>query len=321
MRHYDVFNGDADGICALQQLRLAQPREAVLVTGLKRDIALLARVDAQAGDTVTVLDVSLHRNREALQRLLARGVSVEYFDHHFAGEVPVHPLLRATLDPAPGVCTSLLVDRHLDGRQRRWAVVGAFGDNMPAPAQALAAAAGLVPDEVERLRALGEAINYNAYGETQDDVLVPAERLVPLLRPFADPLVFLAREPLAQALVQRQAEDLAQALAVAPAHELPGTTVVLLPDAPWARRVLGTFANALSRRDPARAHAVLRASGDDAFVASVRAPQSDPRGADALCLGFPTGGGRAAAAGIDHLAREELDGFLDALNRTFPAPH
>ena len=51
MTHYDVFNGDADGICALQQLRLAEPRDAVLVTGVKRDIALLDRVPARAGDT------------------------------------------------------------------------------------------------------------------------------------------------------------------------------------------------------------------------------------------------------------------------------
>jgi hypothetical protein len=41
---YDVFNGDADGICALHQLRLANPRDAVLLTGVKRDIALLQRV-------------------------------------------------------------------------------------------------------------------------------------------------------------------------------------------------------------------------------------------------------------------------------------
>jgi hypothetical protein len=45
MTHYDVFNGDADGICALQQLRLAEPGTSVLVTGVKRDIGLLARVD------------------------------------------------------------------------------------------------------------------------------------------------------------------------------------------------------------------------------------------------------------------------------------
>jgi len=36
MAYYDVFNGDADGICALHQLRLAEPREATLVTGVKR---------------------------------------------------------------------------------------------------------------------------------------------------------------------------------------------------------------------------------------------------------------------------------------------
>ncbi len=38
---YDIFNGDADGICALLQLRKAEPRDAQLVTGVKRDINLL----------------------------------------------------------------------------------------------------------------------------------------------------------------------------------------------------------------------------------------------------------------------------------------
>ena len=69
MTYYDVFNGDADGICALQQLRLQQPREARRISGLKRDIDLLQRVDADAGDEVTVLDVSLDKNRDALRAL------------------------------------------------------------------------------------------------------------------------------------------------------------------------------------------------------------------------------------------------------------
>ena len=43
MTCYDVFNGDADGICALQQLRLQFPREAERISGLKRDIDLLRR--------------------------------------------------------------------------------------------------------------------------------------------------------------------------------------------------------------------------------------------------------------------------------------
>ena len=59
MKCYDVFNGDADGIISLVQLRLAEPREAELVTGRKRDIKLLSRVDAKGGDQITVLDLSL----------------------------------------------------------------------------------------------------------------------------------------------------------------------------------------------------------------------------------------------------------------------
>ena len=34
--HFDVFNGDADGICALLQLRQTFP-DSKLVTGVKRD--------------------------------------------------------------------------------------------------------------------------------------------------------------------------------------------------------------------------------------------------------------------------------------------
>ena len=54
MHLIDVFNGDADGLCALHQLRLAEPADSELVTGPKRDISLLKRVKAGAGDRITV---------------------------------------------------------------------------------------------------------------------------------------------------------------------------------------------------------------------------------------------------------------------------
>ena len=73
MRHFDVFNGDADGICALVQLRLAEPLDSVLVTGVKRDIALLGKVKAKGGDKVTVLDISMQKNLPALNNLLSAG--------------------------------------------------------------------------------------------------------------------------------------------------------------------------------------------------------------------------------------------------------
>ena len=47
LRHFDVFNGDADGLCALHQLRLVTPRASILVTGTKREINLLEHVVAQ----------------------------------------------------------------------------------------------------------------------------------------------------------------------------------------------------------------------------------------------------------------------------------
>jgi len=104
MTCHDVFNGDADGLCALHQLRLAAPRNCNLVTGPKRDVHLPARVDAGEGNGVTVLDISLDVNRAALDVLLARGVHVTWFDHHYADPVPVHPRLAATIDAAfPGI--------------------------------------------------------------------------------------------------------------------------------------------------------------------------------------------------------------------------
>ena len=44
--NYDVFDGDADGLCALHQFWLKNPAPAKLVTGVKRDIKLLDRVEA-----------------------------------------------------------------------------------------------------------------------------------------------------------------------------------------------------------------------------------------------------------------------------------
>ena len=41
MRRFDVCNGDADGLCAVLQWRLAHPEPATLVTGLKRELELL----------------------------------------------------------------------------------------------------------------------------------------------------------------------------------------------------------------------------------------------------------------------------------------
>ncbi|MEK9765946.1 MAG: DHH family phosphoesterase, partial [Thalassolituus sp.] len=66
MTQFDIFNGDADGICALIQLRLAEPRNSTLITGVKRDIKLVRKANAKAGDELTVLDISMEKNTDAL---------------------------------------------------------------------------------------------------------------------------------------------------------------------------------------------------------------------------------------------------------------
>jgi len=90
MKTFDCFNGDADGICALTQMRLKWPLQSELVTGVKRDINLLKRVNAQAGDQINVLDISLDKNKADVLRLLDSGAEVFYCDHHFAGQLPEH---------------------------------------------------------------------------------------------------------------------------------------------------------------------------------------------------------------------------------------
>jgi single-stranded DNA-specific DHH superfamily exonuclease len=313
---YDIFNGDADGLCALHQLRLAEPREAVLVTGVKRDLRLLERVDAQAGDALTVLDVSMRDNAQALTRLLARGAHCLYFDHHFPGDIPVHGNLRAHIDTSAGVCTSLLVDRYLAGRMRAWAVVGAFGDNLDESARAAAAALRLRPGDLERLAELGRCLNYNAYGERIEDLHYPPAELYGILSRQRDPIAFIELEPAFGVLREGRADDLARAANLSPHARSAGGVVYLLPDAAWSRRVSGTLANDLAQADRQRAHAVLTAK-PGGYTVSVRAPRVRPTGADALCRRFLSGGGRAAAAGINTLEEADLDAFIAAFQCAF----
>ena len=317
MARFDVFNGDADGICALRQLRLAEPADSEIVTGLKHDIALLARVPARAGDQVTVLDLSLRRNFAALVAMLERGVHVRYFDHHDAGEVPRHRLLDATLDASGLACTSELVDIAVGGRFRAWAVVGAFGDGLVESAQALARKMALDPEQALRLRALGEAMNYNAYGDSEADVLVPPERLYRLAAAYRDPFAFLEGEPLLDRLARERDADLERAAAVPAAWSTASAQLRVLPGAAWSRRVMGTFAHRLAAEDPRRVHAVAVPRAHSGYRVSVRTPAGRSLRADAFCRRFPQGGGRATAAGIEDLGAEGLDGFLAAFSAAY----
>lgn len=310
MLRYYVFNGDADGLCALHQLRLLDSAPAELVTGVKRDIKLLDRVQAAAGARVTVLDISLDSNRTGLLRLLSAGASVEYFDHHYAGEIPRHQNFIAHIDVSAEVCTSILVDRHIHGKYRLWAIVAAFGDNLGQSAHTLAEAAGLAEPQIEKLAQLGEYLNYNSYGDTVEDLHFHPVELYDEMKPYPDPFLFIAESAAFTRLAEGFRNDMVMVDSLRPLLEDNHYAAYLLPDTPRARRISGILANRLANDNPTRAHAVITPNRYGAYSVSVRAPEAKPQDADMLCMKFETGGGRKAAAGINQLPKDSLEQFL-----------
>ena len=318
-RHYDVFNGDADGICALHQLRLAEPvSDTHLITGVKRDIILLSRIAELTDGSITVLDVSLDSNRSFLERLLRAGNRILYIDHHYAGDLPEDANLRAHIDYSADQCTSLIVNTLLRGRFSKWGMVGAFGDNLHEAAAGIAASLALSGDELARLREIGELFNYNGYGATINDLHFHPASLYRSVQTFEDPLDFYATSETLSLLRDGFKEDMTRALAVQEKGGKAGNRVYYFPEAPWARRISGVFSNLKAREQADMAHAVIIANEDATYQISVRAPQTNRRNADLLCRAFPTGGGRAAAAGINNLPEEMLDTFLSAFNSMYP---
>ncbi len=312
MAGYDVFNGDADGICALHQLRLAEPRETELVTGVKRDISMLQRIHAEAGDQVTVLDISLDKNRDALIGLLAQDVNVQYFDHHFAGAIPRSGCLDARIDTSADTCTSLLVNQYLDGTYLPWAVTAAFGDNLFDAARRAAAPLHLSDAQLQQLEQLGTLINYNGYGVTLDDLYFAPDALYRDISRYENPFDFIASSAAFKTLAEGYAADMAQARQMPAEIEEDAFSVITLPDAAWTRRVSGVFGNELARGAPTRAHALMSVLPNGHYRISVRAPLNNKTGADTLCMQFPSGGGRKAAAGINDLPVGMFDAFVDA---------
>ena len=316
MNYIDCFNGDADGICALTQIRLQTPVESELVTGVKRDINLLERVNASRGDMVTVLDVSLDKNRQGLERVLKEGAQVYYCDHHFAGdEIVNHRNLTTLINTTPDVCTSLLINQTLKGRFLEWAVVGTFGDNLSRSATALAKPLDLSEERLGKLQNLGIYLNYNGYGAKLDDLYFDPAHLFKRTSQHTTATAFMAEDSETFGTLEAGYHgDMKKAADVVAEFDQPHAAVFMLPNQAWARRVSGVYGNDLANQSTERAHAVVTelASGD--YMVSIRAPLSNKKGADEICRQFPTGGGRAAAAGINKLAAADLARFIETFS-------
>jgi hypothetical protein len=310
--HYDIFNGDADGIFALHQYRLAKPLSATkLITGVKRDILLLSQVENLKDSSLAVFDISLDSNRTWLMQLLEDKNKIVYFDHHFAGTIPQSPFLNVNIDPSPDTCTSLIVNATLSGEYVLWAICGAFGDNLHQIAKGQAKSHGLTEHQTGQLQELGELFNYNGYGSVIEDLYYHPEDLYLAIKPYDTPFAFIENSNELVALRKGYREDIDSAMQL---KEMPATgknRVYILPDTSWARRVTGVFSNFRAREKPDAAHAVITENKNNTLRISVRAPLNDRRDADTLCKLFPTGGGRKAAAGINSLPADQLEKFIE----------
>jgi len=312
-----VFNGDADGICALQQLCLAEElaQPPVLVTGVKRDTLLLKNISDVKSTSVTVLDIEIEKNHLALEKLLSQGCHVRWFDHHKSKSdtLLIHENLQCWIDTSSSVNTSWIVNQFLNEQHQLWAAVGLFGDNIHQTAIDICVKAKLAKNDITLLTELGQALNYNSYGLKIEDLYINPSELWKRIAKFANPLDFIKQDTLCRELFLRRQQDLEKALQL----HIPFNNTLVLPHQPWAQRVIGEVGHYLAQQEPSIAHCVAVDNGQDGFVVSVRAPLVSASGAVELCSRYETGGGRAGAAGINHLPKNLFAEFIKHFEKAF----
>ena len=231
-------------------------------------------------------------------------------------------------DTDANTCTSLLINNHLNGEFVHWAIAAAFGDNMEASAQALAEKNNLSVIQQALLKELGIYVNYNGYGRSIEDLHFHPAQLFEKLSRYTDPFDLINEaDSVFHQLKIAYLADMANARSSAVLIDNKQLRAVQLADEPWARRVSGVFGNELANASPNKAHVVVTlnestlsestATEEVTYTISLRAPLNNKQGAGELCASFTTGGGRAAAAGINALPAEMLSDFFDSVAKYY----
>ena len=318
MVNYDLFNGDADGIFAWHQLRLVHPREAIIVTGVKRDAKLASRVNASKGDLVTIMDVSHAKNLVDVQRLLDSGAIIEYFDHHDPKELIDNPNITYHIDTRPNVSTGLIVNSYVKGENNLWSIATAFGDNHIDLAMKLAASEDLSDDQILVLKQIGLVVNYNSYGQTAKDLFYYPEEIAEAVKSCGpDIFQFTEQGDIFSTLLENFNTDMSSAVCQEPYAITNNGVIYILPNESWSHRVMGSFSNHLVSTNRALACAIAVLNSDGSYRISVRSSLDNPHGAGDLCKKFG-GGGRPKAGGINNLPESELGVFKVEFGRAFP---
>ena len=285
MRWY-AYNGDADGICSMVQWGLVHGIDGHRITGVKRDIELLERVHPTKGDEIIVMDISLARNHSRAQELSKNGFAITWFDHHLAGD-PIEGI-KSFIDTSSDVCTARIVEREL-AIKSDWAQVALHGDGLS------------IHSSKPEFKELGELLNYNGYGADLSDLHFHPDELLLLCLQAKSPQNFMDTQAF-RILKNGFESDLSNAKNI----EL-SDGYYLLPNEPWARRVVGVMAHRINESSDGP-HVIAIDKGDTLQI-SIRGKQ----GIGELCKIFG-GGGRATAGGIDALPKDEITALMKEVN-------
>lgn len=285
MRWY-AYNGDADGICSMVQWGLVHGIEGKRVTGVKRDIELLERVNPNPGDEIIVMDISLARNHARAVELSSQGFDITWFDHHLAGE-PIDAI-STHIDTSANVCTARIVEKFL-GVESDWAQVALHGDGLS------------VHSSKSEFKELGELLNYNGYGADLFDLHFHPDELLLLCLQAKTPQKFMEAQAF-RTLKHGFESDLSNATNIQPRNGY-----YPLPNEPWARRVVGVMAHRINESGDGP-HVIAIDKGETLQV-SIRGRE----GIGELCKMFG-GGGRATAGGIDALPKNEITALMKEVN-------
>ena len=281
-----AYNGDADGICSMVQWGLVHGVDGNRITGVKRDIELLDRIEPNSDDEVIVMDISLARNHSMAQRLAQDGVNITWFDHHLAGEKIES--ISAHIDTSDNVCTARIVEQYL-GVDSNWAQVALHGDGLSKHSSN------------PEYRELGELLNYNGYGADLTDLHFHPDELMMKCLESKTPEDFMLSSAFTK-LKQGFASDISNADTIVEKDGL-----FLLPNEAWARRVVGVMAHRINEKGSGP-HVIAIDKGDT-FQISIRGQS----GIGELCAMFG-GGGRATAGGIDNLPKAEITALMNEVN-------